>query len=268
MGVTSGVTGAVNGYSTVRKWMIEDTIEESELLTLSNTSAGQVSEGGVTDWKGYFIGKGHTPGVFPGDALSFSGDIGNGTGKSGTAICEVLDITGDVERNHAIEYNVRFSGNGVLASHTTPVTDSTACAFYLPTSLAVYFGSTKLTDTRYWRLILKNATRPYVSSETAAGRKRNRGAMTGGFIVKSYFDDPTTLPTVGSYYTTKFYVTDTTFWQVGYCRVMKVEDLGADHDSEENVGVTISGVFSAWNNGTALGSIIDPAVATKWPFAA
>jgi hypothetical protein len=268
MGVTSGVTGAVNGFSTLRKWMIEDTIEEAEQLVLSNTQAGEVSEGGVTDWKGYFIGKGHTPGVFPGDALSFSGDIGNGTGKSGTAICDVLDITGDVERNHAIEYNVKFSGNGLLANHAAAVTDSTDCDFYLPTGLAVYFDSTKLTDTRYWRLVLKNGTLPYVSSETAAGRKRIRGKMAGGlFMVKSYFDDPTAIPTKGTYYTVKFYVTDSTFWEVGYCRVMKVDDLGADHNSEEPVGVTISGVFSAWN-GTAIGAIKDPAVATKWPFAA
>lgn len=265
MTVHSGVSGIVNGYSTVIKWMVDHTVEESEAVTASNSYAGQISEGGVDDWRGHFIGKGHTPGVFPGDSLAFIGDTGNTKGVSGTAMCEKLEITGDVEANHAIQYRVDFSRNGVLSLGAAPAADSSSPAIYLPTSLAVYFDGTKLTDTRYYRLILANEVCPYCDSETAGGRLRTRGAMSGAFQVKAYVDDPSTLPIAGVYYTGKFYVTVATYWSVAYLHVLNVTDLGADHNSKENVGAVISGVFSAFD-GTAVGSIKDPSTATKWPF--
>lgn len=264
MSVISGLTGAVNGYSTVIKWEIQQT-GDPELFISSSSKQGEVAACGPEDWTGYFIGKGHTPGCFAGDAISFIGNFGNGKGASGTGIVDSLEITVDVEAARPVEYLVRFSRNGALTLGDAVAADATTPTIYCPTSLAAYL-TTQITDTRYYKVIFRCKNKKYVDSETAAGVMRVRGAMSGVWLIRAYLSDPSTLPTVKTSYQGKFYVEAAKYWTMNYCHVLKVGPLGVDHNSEENVGAEISGVFSGYS-GTSEGTITDPDSVEKWPFA-
>ena len=126
-------------------------------------------------------------------------------------------------------------------------------------------GGTDEDDVRYAHLILRCPGRPYVSSSTAAGRKRTRGAFDAQLEYHRYFSGPTTLPAMFTDYHMKLNVTTTpTFWSLEWMKAAKVEAI-VDTESMENIGAKIFMEFNG-SNGTVIGAVKDPATSTKWPF--
>ena len=264
MAVISGIGGAVNGESTVRNWSIES-FNDPVVLGVSSGKGGDVAVCGPDDWTGRFLASGYIPysAIFPGQTFTFTGDLGNGKGATGSAFVDQLEITADIERQRPVEYEVRFSRNGALTLGAAVAADATTPTIYCPAGLYVSLG-TKIVDTRFWKLILRTRAKPYVDSETNGGVKRLKGNMGGQWIVRAYLSDPSTLPVVGTNYPGLFYVTSLKKYEINWCKVLRIQDLGADNESQENVGAIISGVCNAWS-GTSIGVWITPDGATKWP---
>ncbi len=264
MAILHGKLGLVNGQSTVAEWQTEYWGEPPPWIT-SQTESGEAHACGPYDWRGWFRAYGHTPGLFPGEAIIFAGNLGNGSGVSGAGIVDEIDITCDIERAIPLQYFVRFSRNGTLTRGSAPGTDGTAPAIFCPTSLMVKLNGGQQTDTRYWRLVLRCANKKYITSENVdAGYKRIAGVINGQFLYRVYMSNPSVLPTEGDNYLGAFYVTASSYWSVSWCKIVKIEDVGAGGEREGLVGADVSGVFNA-HDGTAIGAIITPAGATKWP---
>ncbi len=265
MSVISGTLQKVNGQSTVARWFVNYFGEPPEFLA-ANTSGGVSEACGVSDWKGYYEAYGHTPGVFPGEALALIGDLGNTKGVSGTAIVDEIIITADIERSIPFKYRVNFSRNGALTRGDATATDSTTPAIYCPTSLTVVRDGEDVDNCRFWRLLIGARNKPYVDSSSDGGRLRIAGPIYGQWLYRCYLSDPSTLPEANDTFAGQFEVTDSTYWSVSYCKVHEVQQLGADSEGEENVGAIVSGAFVA-TYGTLTGSIETPAGVEKWPAA-
>ena len=112
MGVLSGEGGAVNGESTVDLWEVQDFTDPTEGV-FSNTRFGVDQGCGVKDWFGWFTSKVHTAARFPGEDFTFTGNLGNGKGFTGTAICDAIQVAAEIERGQYIQCLTRFSCNGI-----------------------------------------------------------------------------------------------------------------------------------------------------------
>ena len=268
MGVISGISGAISSVSgiTMRSWKINE-IQRAEPRADSTTQLGMTRQCGIKDWRGYFLGYGHTPVVFPGDTFVFTGSLGGASpkGVTGTAICDRIVIIWDIEAGKVIEYRVDFSANGTLdKSDTTSITDSETPVIECSTSMYVAIAGGVQTDIRYMRLEITAANRPYVSSTTAGQVKRTAGNIDAECTYKLYQDTPANLPVLAVPNALRFYVTVSTYWELTWMLLEEIEDLGANREGAENVGATIKGALVAYN-GTGIGTIINPASATKWP---
>lgn len=264
MGVIAGIKGGVNGGSTVGPWRIQWWGEPPEFVA-SNTAGGVSEACGPTDWKGWYEAYGYEPAVFPGEALSFTGDLENGKGVVGTAIVDRLIVTADIERGVPIKHRVEFSCNGTLTKGDAAVTDSTTPTIYCPTSLTVVRDGVDVDNCRFWRIILGARNKAYVDSSTAGQRRRVKGAIYGQWMYRVYTSDPSTLPDENTVFDGHFeVVANSLYWGLAYCRVHQVEDLGPDPEGEDCVGAIVTGAWNA-TYGTMAGSIVTPAGVSKFP---
>jgi uncharacterized protein YneR len=221
---------------------------------------------GNTDWRGVYLGYNHTPNVFPGDSFPFTMSLDGVNGVTGTARCERLRIRAPVEEGQKIEFEVTFGGNSALARGSAVAADTDDIDTVSAISRDVEFAGVAEADVRYWELdlYLKNVRR-YTTSTLAGSYRRNSGILAGRWKYGIYTDDITAASArINNFYVMKFNVTATLFWQLTWGHVKGVRDLTADYESDENVNAEVYGVFSG-ANGTSIGSIIDPLVATKWP---
>jgi hypothetical protein len=266
MGVITGLNMTVNGENTLRMWQIEE-LSELTPYVASNTDSGTGRKCGIDDWKGIYLGYGHTPAVFPGDFFTFAASMDGALGwysEENGAYCEQIDIVLDVEKNQYIQYAVHFSRNGTLTKGAAVYSDTTVPSPPCPESLTVIRGEVDENDVRFAHLIMRCPGRPYVSSSTSGGRKRNRGAFDAALEYHRYFSDPTTLPAVETDYRMQLEVTDATNWDLEWMKMVRLEAI-VNTETQENVGVKLFFEFNG-QNGTATGSVKNPALTEKWPF--
>jgi len=275
MGVISGKGGAVNGQSVVRKWNIA---YKSDLAAYASSNTGGIMSqlAGNTDWNGGFQAYGDTPLVLPGDALSFVGSMEGTKGASGTAIVDQVEISVDLEGAKPVEYNVNFSGNGVLSQGAAVASDASLTIPGSSIGCKVATGTvvaspvwTDLADIRNWKLTLTAANKEYASSSSAGGKKRVKGNVDAAFSFSMYGDDLSLLPQPNSIAAYRFYVSPTTYWEVLWGIVGDEGDITADIEGGELVGATINGKFRAITLVTAAatrGSIKKPGGSTWYPW--
>lgn len=265
MAVIWGGLGTVNGVSTVGEWLV-DYFGEPPPLIAANTQGGEASACGPTDWSGFYRAYGHTPAAFPGQALTFTGNVTNSSkGATGTAIVDEIDIVGNIEAVAPFQYTVKFSRNGALTLGelgSTPA-DATAPNIVCPASMYVYMNAA-ITDTRFWRLIIRSNNEKYIDSETSGAWKRVAKELSGQFLYRTFFSDPSVLPTLLGNYTGRFYVTGSTFWLLEWSKIIQIKNIGGGGERKELVGADVIGSFNA-HNGTAIGAITAPSLKTKWP---
>ncbi len=263
MGVISGISGLVDGRSAVREWKIRE-IQRSAAWVDSITRAGVARACGIKDWRGYFLGTGHTPVTFPGQTLTFTGSVDGTLGVSGPAICDRIVVTWDIETGEVITYRVDFSGNGTFSKGAAAATDTATPVFKCSTGMYVAIDGSRQTDIRYMRLVIIAANRPYVSSDTAGQVNRTPGNIDAACTYRLYQDTPANLSALATPGILRFYVTASTYWELKWMVLEEIDDYGADREGAENVGATIKGAFSAYV-GTTVGTIISPSTTQKWP---
>lgn len=263
-GLDMAISAGGNPESTGRAFKIFVSADEAAFAA-SNLKGAEGHIAGNTDWRGVYLGYGHTPNVFPGDDFAFIGSLDGTNGVLGTALCERLRIRAPVEEGQKIEYEVTFGANSSLTAGSAAATDTTNVSAVSAISRDVEFDGTPETDVRSWELdlYLKNVRR-FASSSTAGEYRRNTGILAGKWKYGVYTDNIAAVEArLNNFYVMKFNVTASLFWQLTWGHVKNVA-LDADYEDELNVHAEVSGVFSC-SNGTSLGSIIDPGTTQKWP---
>lgn len=283
MGVISGIGAVVHtaatAESTVREWGIRYRGMPPPYAA-TNTQAAMTRDTGNVDWRGFYLGYGHTPSIFPGDSFAFEGTTDGTKGVYGTARCDRITITCHIERGSQIEYRADFSSNGALALAAdvggTPLTDASAVNAFTSVARKINLGGTSQVDdgtavpqARLWRLSIARALRPYVHTGTAGRVQRESGNLDVQWLYQVYVDSPADtdqIPALQSAQLMKFYVTSTLFWEVRWGKVEAVDPFGANREGQEDVGATISGGLCGYN--AAAGSIYNPTPTLKWGTAA
>jgi hypothetical protein len=262
MGVISGYKMAVGNANTVRRFRIfyQGTIPP---YVASNTKNATGRVKGNKDWRGFFLGYGHTPPVFPGEEFTFTGSIDGSKGVTGTAICDRIQVDCPTEQGTPLEYAVFFSSNGELTLGGAVATDSTTPAPPSSVGLGASFGGA-LADVRAWRLLVEAKNKPYASSSTDGWVKRVKGPIDATAQVTLYSDAPASLPKPNDDVIVNLYVSTTESWELKWCKVEGPQEYGADHESPEPVGGLVVAKFNGFQNGT--GSISAPS-GVKWPAA-
>lgn len=263
MGVETALSMAIDGETTARVATINNTRELTPYVG-SGSSAGTGRKCGVKDWRGTGMAYGHTPGVFPGDSFTLTYSFDGTNGYTGSAYCEQIDVIIDVEKGRYIENAVHCSRNGALTSGAAAATDSSVPDPPCPESLSVKLDSTAQDDVRFMQLMIRCPGKKYVSSDTAGGRQRKRGAIDARLTYRVYNILPSALPVPGTNYLVNVMVTATLSWELKWMRCESVEHM-ADHESDEPVSAEVVMSFNN-SDGTSLGWIKNPAEATKWPF--
>jgi hypothetical protein len=264
MGVLSGEGGAVSGEGTVDLWEIQDFSELTETVA-SNTDYAVDQGCGVKDWTGWYTSKGHTGARFPGEGFTFTGNLGNGKGATGTAICDAIQVVADIQNGQYIQCMTRFSCNGVLTHGAAAATDETTPAPPCSQGMGVKLDGAAVGEVASWQFTLQARNKERVTSDTGGYRYRKAGPITGQFQYKFYYDDPAVLPSKDGIYVVRFDVTATLGWEWTWGKVTRIEPHW-DPRGKEPPYATITGVFKPFS-GTSQGSIITPAGATKWPSA-
>jgi len=284
MGIVSGIGAVIHldgsAESTVRRWEIAYRgLVDAEVAT--NTQGGTHRIPGNTDWRGYYLGYGHTPSVFPGDSFAFKGTTDGTKGCYGTAICDSILIRCPIRQGTKIEYRVDFSADGSLKLAadvgSTPLVDDTSVAAFQSIGRKVALGGTSQTvdgtdvpQLHFWDFLVASRNRPYVHTNTAGSVQRNPGNLDARFRYGVYVDNPadtTQLPTLQDEGMLKFYVTSTTFWELRWGLIEEIAQFGANVESAENVIAVVSGGLTT-TSGDVKGSIYNPAGELKWGTAA
>jgi hypothetical protein len=263
MAVSTALSMAIDGEDTVRLATIDNTIELHPYVA-SGSSSGTGRKCGVKDWRSVGLGYGAQPGVFPGDTFTLTLSLDGTYGYTGSAYCEQIDIIVDVENNKYIENAVHASRNGALTVGAAATSDTAVPNPPCSESLTVQLDGVDQDDVRYMHLMIRCPGKPYVSSSTAAGRQRKRGAIDAQLVYRVYNINPALLPVVGSNYVVDVETSASATWELTWMRCESVKHL-ADHESDEAVSAEVTMSFNA-SNGTTLGTIKDTAGVTQWPF--
>ncbi len=263
MGVASGITCLVDGVPSMSGWWVQDTNLAPEFSS-SDTPGAMARETGNSDWKGAYRAYGHTPVHFPGEAIDFKGDITDvPKGVNGTGIINRITVTCPIEEGKLIDTVVEFSGNGALAHTTGNATKGADPKIFSAIIRKIKWANSDVA-VRNWRLVMSARNRPYVDTDTAGLVLRNAGNVDAQFEYGLYEDDPADRPTKGDVQIIKFFVTASTSWDLTWGILQQVGPFRADHEGAENVAGIVRGSWTS-QDGTSIGTLINPAGGTKWP---
>ena len=276
MGVVSGLSGAVNGKSTVRKWSISYTAD-TQAFVASNTKLGTGRLAGNKDWSGAYEGYGHTPDAIPGAEFTFTGSIDGTKGVAGTAIVDTVEIVIDIESGGIISHTVSFSANGALTEGAAAAVDASLPAVYTAIGCKVEVSDVlaevayaDLPDVRTITISMTASNASYVSSDTGGETKRVAGNLDVTIAVSLYTNDPSTspIPAVNAHQFIRCYVNSTEYWEFLAVLTGEHSDVEVDIEGAAITGLTLNFGMSGWYDldGTITeGEINTPALATVWP---
>jgi hypothetical protein len=267
MAVLSGKSAAINGFSTLRNWNVNQTDSESSGFSF-NSNPAQFGFAGNKDWNGSAQFYGNEPPVMPGAAISFIGYTGTNR-WTGDAICESITLDCDIEGGGILGGTINFAGNGALAPGAgAAVTDSTApaAASSIGCKASWDTGSeVDISDVRSWSLTITANNPSYASSTTAGIIKRVFGNWTATASVTLYEASSTAIIAPGTFGVLRLYVNASDAWEFEW---MIQKNPAQTFDQE---GAAVTGATYAFNytgfkdvSGTfTKGSIVRP-VSGAW----
>lgn len=281
MAVINGQGGAVNGADTVRDWSCSIP-DDAQAIIASNTKGGTVRIAGNDDWSGSYNAYGHTPASFPGDAIVWRGAITETKGLEGTAICDSIEISWDIEGGGVIGHTVNFSGNGVLTNGTItsttdtsvpdmPPSEGTKAQLVSPPVVAPADGVyVDVPDVRTMTLTISAANSAYVSSSTSGGVRRVAGNIDFTVAINVYTDDfaAAALPASGDITHLRLFVDGSAHWDLDWVLWDEISDCEVDIENNAPVACTLNGKMCGFTDIASTvveGIIADPTPTTKWP---
>lgn len=272
MALLSGILCAVDGEGRAAEWEINKF--KRPRPTSDSASGGAMSRAcAVNDWRGWYRGYGYTPTVFPvkfpGDEISFVGQVKAAKSVDGTGIIDRITLDWNIERDEKIAYRVDFSrkSTDLNTEATSTATDPLIAspeANVCSQDMYVALDGVAHPRIRRMRLIISSANLAGVDSSTSGGVERIAGNIDAQCVFQFYQTDAVfTLEALNTPKVFRWYVTATTYWELKW---MILEELqyGANREGRTPVGGTYEGAFTATWGTSGIGYITNPAGVDKW----
>lgn len=276
MGVALGDSGIVNGADTVRQWVVEY-FEDDKPYAATNTSAGTDRACGVKDWNGQWFAYGGKPSVFPGDALTFTGESVSTDGASGTAISSRAQIYWEQEQGDYCQHVVHFEGNGTLTlGSIADQSDASIPNPYCGANLKVYWAGVEVADVRRAYLDIMRmhgkppgqlGNVPYSSTSVPGSIRRIKGRLDWRAFVDCYvatYAAAVAVFALQDEQILKIYTNATEYWEMTWGRITRLENIGAHPEASELLGIRVHFAMAA-SNGASLGTVYAPGATKEWP---
>src|SRR5574343_306895 len=265
---------ANDGIPAVAQWEIEESAD-LKAIAHSGTDGAMQRILGNQDWRGSLTAQGHTPTKMPWDEFTFTGTIDGTNGATGDVITTGITVNVPVEAGDSINHSIQFEGNGALTIGAVAATDALVTALRRSVSRKVSLGTLAASpswpdyDIRPATLNLTAAASPYNDTGTNGQTKRKKGNLDGTLAIQMYCDSFAELPTKGTPYAVRLYVTDAQYWQLLWMRVAGVSGLMVDVKSKALIGATVNLALSVVEDIASTptkGSITVPGGASaRWP---
>jgi len=254
---------AVDGEQQVFGWLLE----HYDQLTpyVSGVTGGAMSHFcGNEFWRGQYSMYGQTV-RFPNDSFSFLASAATGSkGFSGTARCSSIELTIDHQNTTYLETVVGYNSMSTLAKEQTSAADATIPAVLCSKGLTVTFDDDAVANLSYAKLRMFADLIPEVTNTTDGVVFHQPAPVNAICTWRVDSDDPADVPVEGTQGVLKFDVTDSTYWELTWMRIMGVQPFKVTRDGKKLVQFQVVAVLD-FSDGTSLGTIKDPAEATRWP---
>lgn len=270
MGVFSGKYGVVDGYDTVRNWVLNETTTPAEFRA-SNTKAGTGRREGIYDYSGSFEGYAGVPPVMPGDYFNFTGFTAPTTGARGTAgttksvvnaIVESVSINWNWENGELLNWSLDFASGEPLI-----ITEGTASTVDAVAPNPPIICGTKVTltgsDTTWPNIVSATlnitANNPtFVNSSTAGKTGRRPGIIdwTANIVEQSASEFTSLVAStclgskVGGTNILRLWTSSSLYWDLTYAHYVSAEDFRVDIDSGDIIQQTHNFAMSAESQGS------------------
>lgn len=267
MAILSGKTGALQLLSTPT---LQDTLRDWRIAPGGNVTAWvagnsggmQGQTDGNDDWTLTANFYGHTPVVFPGDAVAMKAYTGTNS-YTGDGIVDSITVNVDVEAGGLITGTVQVSSNGALTTGASgAVTDSSTPNPPSAVGLKVAWGGTDRSIRRY-SFTITSANHAYVDTSTAGVVKRVAGILSASGSFEEYESDTSALLAKGAIDKLECYVSASAFYEFSYAMVTGL-DHAVNAETGEIVGAVTNWAYSGFKAGTQ-GKIVKPDEANFWP---
>jgi hypothetical protein len=258
MPVYSGRFGAVDGMSTVRNWVLNETTQPAEYRA-SNTRAGTGRKEGVYDYTGSFEGYGGVPPVMPSEYFDFVGYTAPGSGQFGAvgvtknadaAIVQSVTINWDWTTGGLLDWVVNFAAGApnIITEASAAVTDLTppAVKIVCPTKITLTTNNTVWPNLTRASLTITANNPSFVNSSTQGRTGRRAGMIdwTASVTEQAVAGNATLSPSlclgslVGGDTLMRMWIDATTYWGLLWAHYVDASDFRVDNDTGAIIGQT------------------------------
>lgn len=280
MTVVCGDSAVINGVNTMARWRLVDSADDGA-WSASNIPGGVGRAETLRRVRVYYTAYGHTPAVFPGETLSFVGNVDGSNGVSLSTICRRVVIRGNMEApNPYIIHEAELWNAGTTVTYgAAAASDATTPKVYPSIDMRVAYYQAPAwvneNDVAEAALEFISETREYASTDT-----NGFWVSVGGCRLdcrcqyRLYEGTPTNLKTPNTDLPFRLYVEDSDgdgtpdyYWDIENMVVRAVNGWEADHEGRKPVGGEMTALWDASKGGTGTGFIKTPGAtpSTKWP---
>lgn len=247
----SGKYGAINGFSTIHNWVLNETSQPAEFRA-SNTKSGTGRREGVYDFTGSCEGYAGVPPVMPSEYFDFDGYTAPTTGARGAAgivhsavnaIVQSVTINWNWGTCELLGWTMNFAAGqpGVITRASSAITDATT-----PNPPIICGTKVTLTSNRtVWNNIVSasltiTANNPsFVNSSTQCTTGRRPGIIDWTAAIREQATGPNaTLGlaacqgiAVGGDTVLSLWVDGTDYWDLWWAHLTDISDLRVDNDT-------------------------------------
>lgn len=258
MSVYSGRFGAVNGMSTVRNWVLNETTTPAEYRA-SNTRAGTGRKEGVYDFTGSFEGYGGVPPIMPSEYFNFVGFTAPTTGGFGTAgvtkeatnaIVQSVTINWDWTTGGLLDWLVNFAAGepNIITEGSASTTDLSlpAVKIVCPTKITLTSNDTLWPNLTRASLTINANNSSFVNSSTQGRTGRRAGIIDWNASVTEQANVANATlglsaclgSLVGGDTLMRMWIDATTYWGLSWAHYIDSSDFRVDNDTGAIIGQT------------------------------
>lgn len=271
----TGVNGAIDGQKCIEEWIIRP-MSKLAVMVCASTDGAELNDVGNVDWKGRYIGKGHTPFRMPGNLWTFTGSSRDGKGYEGSAYTQRARIIWPVNQGKFIYHMVDFAqGQGALNRGAYTATDTGSPDPDIARALTMSLDGSDVANMQHMELIIEcpSAKGPgmqdgYVSADTNGLVYRDAGNVRAFLQGLVLFSDPSDLPVENSVHAVHLNVDSTPiFWDINWFRMFDIESKMVIHSEGDTQArfwaCSFKGRWTGWKDGSK-GHIIQPDLTVFW----
>lgn len=266
-----GNTAIIDGVTTMARWALIDRADDGA-YSASNipagTGRGSTNRRARVRYAAYLPVTGVLP-HFPGDSVSFTGNVDGTNGVTVTTVCKRVRIIANLEAAQPYFYYEceLWNKEDDLAYGAAAATDTSDPDVLPASALDVNFGGTNENAVAESYLEFVVETRERAGTDVPGWWVNQAGCRLDCVCRwRLYEGTPTNLETPNTTDVLKWYVTDALYWQVEDVIIRAVDGWGPDHEGNKPVGGWMEAQMNMATDGSGVGSVVDPGSTTKWPY--